>query len=205
MKQLNLYYLGGGGPSPNVPDGKTVTPTDDVQTLLACAGILDKAYTTISEVLSDNATLYAVLGSNNAVDYMVRSTSWATTVTVPAMTGYTTPSGKAFSSGNPTSHECWQAFSGKATQDGTDNWEKSFSSGDYIGYTFTQAVCVHLIKLTNPMWGEVPKARCIRDLSYKVLMMKTLGRTLQVIQTNRYLKNSLQSQIPTVTQVTDFI
>ena len=43
MKQLNLYYHGGGGGGGSVPDGKTVTPTDDVQTLLACAGITDKA------------------------------------------------------------------------------------------------------------------------------------------------------------------
>lgn len=82
MKQLNLYYHGGGGGGGSVPDGKTVTPTDDVQTLLACAGITDKAYTTISEVLSDNATLYTVIGSNNAVDYLVRSTTWTSDICV---------------------------------------------------------------------------------------------------------------------------
>lgn len=60
-----------------VPDGSTVTPTDDIQTWLACGGITDKTYTTLSEVLSDSTTLAALIADNNAVDYMVRSTTWA--------------------------------------------------------------------------------------------------------------------------------
>lgn len=59
------------------PDGKTVTPTNDIQTLLHCAGITDKAYTTLSVLLADSTTLNAVITSNNAVDYLVRSTTWA--------------------------------------------------------------------------------------------------------------------------------
>lgn len=61
-----------------VPDGSTVTPTDDIQTWLHCAGIYDKNYTTLSEVLADSTTLAALIADNNAVDYMVRSTTWAT-------------------------------------------------------------------------------------------------------------------------------
>ena len=61
-----------------VPDGSTVTPTDDVQILLACAGITDKAYTTISQLLADSTSLQTVISSNNAIDYLVRSTTWAT-------------------------------------------------------------------------------------------------------------------------------
>ena len=64
-----------------VPDGKTVTPTDDVQTLLKCAGIFDKSYTTINEVLADTTSLAEVIMTNNAIDYLVRSTSFATAVT----------------------------------------------------------------------------------------------------------------------------
>lgn len=64
-----------------VPDGKTVTPTDDIQTWLHCANIWDKTYTTINQVLDDNTTLLALISSNNAADYMKRSTTWASAVT----------------------------------------------------------------------------------------------------------------------------
>ena len=63
-----------------VPDGSTVTPTDDVQTWLACAGITDKAYTTIGEVLADSTTLLALMSDNNAVDYLVRSTTFTSSI-----------------------------------------------------------------------------------------------------------------------------
>lgn len=63
-----------------VPEGATVTPTDDIQIWLHCADIWDKAYTTISQVLSDSTTLSALIADSNAVDYMVRSTTWATDV-----------------------------------------------------------------------------------------------------------------------------
>lgn len=60
-----------------IPDGSTVTPTDDIQTWLHCAGIYDKNYTTLSEVLADSTTLSTLIADNNAVDYMVRSTTLA--------------------------------------------------------------------------------------------------------------------------------
>lgn len=63
-----------------IPDGSTVTPTDDIQTWLACAG-LSESYTTLSQVLSDRATLYALIKNNNATDYLVRSTTWASDLT----------------------------------------------------------------------------------------------------------------------------
>lgn len=61
------------------PEGSTVTPTDDIQTWLKCANI-NKAYTTVSEVLADSTTLLGLISSNNAVDYMVRSTTWASDI-----------------------------------------------------------------------------------------------------------------------------
>lgn len=65
-----------------VPDGKTVTPTDDIQKWLNCAGIFDKtSYTTLADVLADGTTLLALMSSNNASDYLVRSTTWASGVT----------------------------------------------------------------------------------------------------------------------------
>lgn len=64
----------------SIPTGSTVTPTDVIQTWLHCANIWDKSYTTISEVLNDATTVTTLIASNNAVDYMVRSTTWASTV-----------------------------------------------------------------------------------------------------------------------------
>lgn len=63
-----------------IPEGATVTPTDDIQTWLHCANIWNKSYTTLQEVLADGTSLTALIASNNAVDYMVRSTTWATDV-----------------------------------------------------------------------------------------------------------------------------
>ncbi len=63
-----------------IPEGATVLPTDDIQIWLHCADIWDKNYTTISQMLADSTTLSALIASSNAVDYMVRSTTWATDV-----------------------------------------------------------------------------------------------------------------------------
>lgn len=60
-----------------IPVGSTATPTNVIQTWLRCANITNKNYTTVSQVLADSTTLLALISSNNAVDYMVRSTSWA--------------------------------------------------------------------------------------------------------------------------------
>ena len=79
-KTIELSYWGTTNVEFNdIPDGATVTPTDDVQTWLKCAG-LNKSYTTMSEVLADTNTLSALISNNNAVDYMVRSTTWASDV-----------------------------------------------------------------------------------------------------------------------------
>lgn len=65
----------------STPEGSIVLPTDDIQTWLACAGITDKAYTTLNEVLADSTTLLALISDNNASDYLVRSTTWASGIT----------------------------------------------------------------------------------------------------------------------------
>ena len=65
--------------SSTVPDGKTVTPTDDISIWLACGG-RSESYTTLSQVLADVACLSALINDNNAVDYLVRSTTWASDV-----------------------------------------------------------------------------------------------------------------------------
>lgn len=68
-----------------LPNGSTVTPTDDVQILLNCADIWDKtSYTTISELIADDTSLLKVLTSDNAIDYLVRSTTFASAITADA-------------------------------------------------------------------------------------------------------------------------
>lgn len=62
------------------PIGATVTPVNVIQTWLHCAEIWDKTYTTINQVLADTSTLLALISSNNAADYMARSTNWASSV-----------------------------------------------------------------------------------------------------------------------------
>ena len=62
----------------DTPNGATVTPTDDVQTWLHCANIWNKSYTTISEVIADTTSLNTLIADENANDYLVRSTSFAT-------------------------------------------------------------------------------------------------------------------------------
>ena len=67
-----------------IPDGSTVLPTDDIETWLECAGITDKAYTTLAEVLADTDTYTTLLGDSNACDYMARSTTWSTDIVADA-------------------------------------------------------------------------------------------------------------------------
>ncbi len=117
----------------NVPDGKTVLPTDDIQTWLNCADIWDKEYTTLAEVLADKDTLVKLMASDNAVDYMVRSATWAESEAfVPNMTGYTTPEGEVFCSSEYSGIPAWQLFDG----DKSTRWVSN-ATADYVGYKFT--------------------------------------------------------------------
>lgn len=154
-----------------IPDGSTVTPVNDIQTWLNCAGIFNKTtYTTISDVLADTTTLLALINSQNAVDYMVRSHAWcddvcadATAMTyigannyaadtlladsneglVPIMTSDTTPNGEAFYSSGNSSYPAWKAF------DGDNSTFANFTNAvdEYIGYEFPSAVVVKHIDI----------------------------------------------------------
>ena len=80
-KTIELLYWGTTNVEFNdTPDGATVTPTDDVQTWLHCANIWDKSYTTISEVVADTTILNTLIANENANDYLVRSTTFATDI-----------------------------------------------------------------------------------------------------------------------------
>lgn len=63
-----------------IPDGSTVTPVNDIQIWLHCGNVWDKNYTTLAAVLADSTTLLALISSQNAVDYMVRSHDWCADV-----------------------------------------------------------------------------------------------------------------------------
>lgn len=164
-----------------IPDGRTITPVNDVQTLLHCAGIFDKGYTVLSQLLADTTSLYTVITDNNAIDYLVRSTSFASGITgdstamtyigsdnyasntllsdatwlnaiansayannvfnvsVPTMTGNTSPEGTVFANNASTSNPAWYAFDGNDTTQWSNNGA-GFPS--YIGYQFTAAKAI---------------------------------------------------------------
>ena len=81
-KTIELSYWGTTNVEFNdIPDGATVTPTDDVQTWLHCANIWNKTdLTTIDDVIADTATLNILISDNNASDYLARSTMWTSDV-----------------------------------------------------------------------------------------------------------------------------
>lgn len=134
-----------------IPDGSTVLPTDDIETWLECAGITDKAYTTLAEVLADTDTYTTLLGDSNACDYMARSTTWADMGVVPAMTSSTTPSGTViYSSENTTNQRyAWKAFDRVKdyASSATDKWVATSATNQYIGYTFTSPTVVKRVYL----------------------------------------------------------
>lgn len=71
-----IYEIQGG-----IIIGSSVTPVNDIQTLLHCANIYDKTeYTTIADVLADTVILKILIDNNNSADYLARSTEWANSV-----------------------------------------------------------------------------------------------------------------------------
>jgi len=121
-----------------VPDGSTVLPTDDIQIWLNCADIYDKSYTTLSEVLNDTTTLSTLIADNNAVDYLVRSKSWAGIGLVPKMTSATTPSGTVVASDvGQYSQAGYLAFDGNIDENSKWASGTSTQTGQYVGYIFT--------------------------------------------------------------------
>lgn len=73
-KRISIDYgsISGGG----LPDGETITPTNDVKTWLKCANITYTTYTTLNEVLADKDVLEQVCTDTNATKYLVRSTDF---------------------------------------------------------------------------------------------------------------------------------
>lgn len=118
-----------------MPEGSTITPTDSVATLLSCAGIHDTSITSVSDLLADTTTLLAVINSENAVDYLVRSTTFASGA-VPIMTSNTTPSGTCIQNGAYSGSYAYMAFDGN---DETEFITEAAIANAYVGYTFPSA------------------------------------------------------------------
>lgn len=130
------------------PDGKTVTPTDDIQTWLECAGIKGKSYTTLDEVLADHETLQKLISDENAVDYMVRSKTWIKQeALVPVMTSNTTPEGNVYAYGTHSStYPAYQAFDSNLASGwaGPDDGDTTA----WICYKFTAPKIVRKARIT---------------------------------------------------------
>ena len=139
MKQLNLYWLGGGGGS-SVPDGRTVTPINDVTLLQQCAGIANPTYTSLSQILADTGILQTILSNQNAVNYLVRCTDFIKQKSVPTMTSDTTPSGLCFTHCplRGSGYEPYRAFDNTTSTYFYANG--SIGVGNDLGYKFTEPV-----------------------------------------------------------------
>lgn len=147
IKELDVPYFGNYTTYINfIPNGSTILPTDDIQIWLKCAGI-DKSYTTLSEVLADHDTLYLLMGNDNAVDYLVRSKTWATNNNVkliPKMTSDTAPSGVAsFKDGAyAADRKAYKAFDRNPGHAMSANAASNLTNqeDDYIQYQFASEV-----------------------------------------------------------------
>jgi hypothetical protein len=145
------FKMGGITPFVSVPNGKTVLPVNDVDLLLQCAGIKGSTITTLAELFADTTTLQAVINSNNAIDYLVRSTTFAKRKElVPTMTSATTPSGVVTQSSiynNNDGFAGWRAFNGILVGGSGTIWHSEASSNAWIQYEFPTNCKVELIKI----------------------------------------------------------
>ena len=144
VKIYNFYFV-----TP-VPEGATVTPTNDIQTWLHCANITDKTYTTLAEVLADETTFEMLLADNNACDYMARSTDWAVAEgLVPVMTSNTTPEGVASASSEYMSAQYgnYPAYKAFNEDSATSGWVPASDGKTYqwIAYQFDTPVIVNRV------------------------------------------------------------
>ena len=131
-----------------IPDGKTVTPTDRIDTWLLCANIKEKTYTTLEEVLDDPETLIKLMASDNAVDYMVRSKTW---IKSDALVPTLTADSNLVIKSSEQSTSAWKAFDGDTAAGGTNKWVANSNANEYVGYTFTSPKTVGKVKV----WNEI--------------------------------------------------
>ena len=130
------------------PNGKTVTPTDDIQTWLECGGVKGKFYTTLDEVLADHDTLQKLISDENAVDYMVRSKTWIEQTKIPTLTA---DSSKVTVSGTGSYGAKWKPFDNNwecsVFPGGGDIWFSNSHTNAWISYDFETPKIVKVVKL----------------------------------------------------------
>lgn len=142
------YRMGIIGSLSFVPDGSTVTPTNDVPTWLKCAGIPTTTYTTLSEVLADTSLLRILINSENAIDYLVRCKEWISLGEglVPTMTSDTTPSGVcSASSVYSSSYPAWKVFDKDLNV--SSSWVSNGTTNQWVKYRFPTAQCVKSVSI----------------------------------------------------------
>lgn len=147
------FKMGGITPFVSVPNGKTVLPVNDIDLLLRCAGIKGSTITTLSELLADTTTLQAVINSNNAIDYLVRSTEFAKSeALVPTMTSDTEPSGVASASSvYNSSYPAWKVFDKDLNV--SSSWVSNGTTNQWVKYRFPTAQCVKSVSIYTNFTG----------------------------------------------------
>lgn len=134
-----------GGGAPAIPDGKTVTPINDVTIWQQCAGIANPTYTTLGEVLADTGILQTLMASDNAVDYLVRSKTFIGSESmVPVMTSDTTPSGEASASSVTSYYPDSKAYKAFDANNSTEWWSDT-ASNEWVQYQFTSAKVINKV------------------------------------------------------------
>ena len=76
-------------------------------------------------------------------------------VTVPTMTGYTTPSGEVIYDSNYVTTGCfaWKVFD--KLESGVGRWDSASGTGNhYVGYKFGEDICVYKVRLLNYYEGS---------------------------------------------------
>ena len=176
---VRVGCFGGGSPVGPVPDGRTVTPINDVILLQKCAGISSPAYTDLSDLMADTGVLLKVINSDNAIDYLVRSTAFAKSeALVPTMTSDTTPSGVAFCTDVKSQYPPFQAFDRNDTSIAVSS-NTTQSSGLYIGYEFTNPVKAHYCNFICSN-AEVATLKC--EASDDNTMWETVSANTTTVQ-----------------------
>lgn len=110
-----------------IPDGATVTPVDDVKTLVKCAGVSSSSYTTIADVLGNDDTMSAITMDENAMKYLARSTGFADDL---------------------CADETFMTFLGQSpyvdtTVLNSDIWMSAINSSEYWSLVYTSVYTIH--------------------------------------------------------------
>lgn len=179
-----------------LPNGQTVLPTDDIQTWLKCAGITNKtSYTTLADVLGDSTTLLALMSSNNAVDYLVRSKSWTTanglvptlTADTPQVIGTTAESG----SGK------YMVFDG--VKSNYSYWAPTpMDTNAWVGYDFVNPTIVQKVGILVSSVGRI-----LSVLIQGTNNLSGTWNTLATIDTSAYEGPAQSVTTPTYTNISN--